>query len=92
MAIVDGKYFLCEVGKVSKQRLYVHWGEYNGKLSLNVRYWFIGKDGNEYPTRRGVSVPFAVLKQFAQAIYWAMENIPLGAAPVKPGEGEKIDA
>jgi hypothetical protein len=46
----------------------VYLGEYAGRKYLHIREWYLDKDGEEKPTKKGVAIPIEKVQELRSAI------------------------
>lgn len=46
----------------------VYLGEYAGRKYLHIREWYLDKDGEEKPTKKGVAIPIEKVAELRTAI------------------------
>ena len=50
----DGKFLVTES---PLGRLYVYWEEYNTRMFLHIRYWYLDKASDEWkPSKKGIAI------------------------------------
>lgn len=54
----------------------VYIGEYAGKKYLHVREWYLDKDKEEKPTKKGVAIPLEKVDELLEAINQLMNPSP----------------
>ena len=54
--------------KARGETIHVYIGEYNGKKYLHIREWYVDKDQEEKPTKKGVAIPIEKVQTLKEAI------------------------
>lgn len=56
------------VQKNAQEEIHVSRCEYMGRDVVNMRVWYLAKDGEKHPTRKGVAFSAALLPQILDAL------------------------
>lgn len=54
--------------KARGETINVYIGEYRGTKYLHIREWYVDKDQEEKPTKKGVAIPIEKIEQLQEAI------------------------
>lgn len=54
--------------KARGESINVYIGEYKGTKYLHIREWYVDKDSEEKPTKKGVALPFDKIEALKEAI------------------------
>jgi len=59
---------IATIQKNSRERLYITTGQYRGHEYISARIWFVGKDGEYRPSKKGISLRPALVPELIQAL------------------------
>ncbi|MDR6419893.1 hypothetical protein J2801_002144 [Paraburkholderia phenoliruptrix] len=62
---------IAEIQKNSRERLRITVGQYKGHEFVGIRVWFVGTDGQYWPSRSGVTLRPTLLPQLMQGLQLA---------------------
>ncbi len=56
------------IQKNAQEEIHVSRGDYMGRDVVNLRVWYLAKDGEKHPTRKGVAFNAALLPDVQRAL------------------------
>lgn len=56
------------IQKNAQEEIHVSRGDYMGRDVVNLRVWYLAKDGEKHPTKKGVAFNAALLPEIQRAL------------------------